>query len=114
MNIIKGKMFSDNGMKIKLSDLLAKIPKNEWTWCIYEFEGVGVAPFGLSMPEFEDLVLSKDTGFEFTQKAVTITKDIVTGLTIHATYTDYEEQQTGGAANDETGTSYNFGVTASF
>jgi len=56
----------------------------------------------------------KDAGFEFNQKAVTITKDIVTGLKIHATYTDYEEKQTGGAANDETGTSYNFGVTATF
>ena len=56
----------------------------------------------------------KDTGFEFNQKAVTLTKTIASGLKAHATWTDYEEKQTGGAANDETGTSYNFGITVSF
>ena len=56
----------------------------------------------------------KDTGFEFNQKAVTLTKTIASGRKAHATWTDYEEKQTGGAANDETGTSYNFGLTVSF
>ena len=56
----------------------------------------------------------KDTGFDFTQKAVTLTKTIAKGLETHVTWTDYEENQTGGAANDETGTSWNFGVTAKF
>jgi hypothetical protein len=80
MNIIKGKVFSDNGMKIKLSDLLEKTPKNEWAWCIYEFEGVGAAPFGLSMPEFEDLVLSKDTGFELTWEDMIILAESLTDI----------------------------------
>ncbi|MGL5386817.1 MAG: hypothetical protein ACRDCA_13355 [Serratia sp. (in: enterobacteria)] len=70
MNIIKGKMLSDSGVKIKLSDLLEKIPDNEWIWCVYEFNGVGIAPLGLSMPEFEELVLSKDTGLELTWKDI--------------------------------------------
>lgn len=62
MKTIKGKMFSDSGVKIQLSDLLKQLPENDWIWCIYEFEGIGIAPYGLSIPEFEELVLSKETG----------------------------------------------------
>ena len=57
---------------------------------------------------------SKDTGFDFKQKAVTLTKTLAPGIETHLTWTDYEEKQSSGAANDETGTSYNFGVKVSF
>lgn len=61
MNIIKGRMWND-GEKTSLSSLLEKIPLNEWDWYLYEIDAVGVAPRGISMPDFEQQVLSIDTG----------------------------------------------------
>ncbi|MBC8944392.1 hypothetical protein [Xenorhabdus indica] len=63
MNVSKGSMWN-NGEKIHLSNLLEKIPANKWDWYLYEIEAVGVAPRDMSMPDFEQQVLSSDTGFK--------------------------------------------------
>jgi hypothetical protein len=56
----------------------------------------------------------KDAGFDYQETAITLTKTIAPGLKAHASWTDYEEKQTGSSATDEIGTSYNLGVTVSF
>lgn len=61
MNVIKGNLWS-NGRKKSLSHLLEKIPPNEWDWYLYEIDAIGVAPRGMSMSDFEQQVLSSDTG----------------------------------------------------
>lgn len=60
---ISGKMWC-NGEKKNLRDLLVEIPENEWSWFIYEVYAVGEAPRGLTMPDFENLVLESDTGMQ--------------------------------------------------
>ncbi|MGT2965537.1 hypothetical protein [Streptococcus acidominimus] len=49
--------------KVTLSDLLSKIPDNDFDWYIFEIEAIGVAPKGMSMPEFENLVLESERGY---------------------------------------------------
>ena len=61
-----GSLFDQSGKKISLSDLLNDIPKNNWSWFLFEFNGIGTAPDNLSMSEFEDLVLKNDNGYHFT------------------------------------------------
>ena len=51
MNIITGDV-CNNGVKVRLSHLLDKVPANKWDWYLYEVEAVGVAPGGMSMPDF--------------------------------------------------------------
>lgn len=63
MRIIKGEMWS-NEQKLTLVDLLNIIPRNNWDWYIYEFEGIGKALEGLDMPSFEELILSLDNGYK--------------------------------------------------
>lgn len=63
MNVSKGSMWN-NGEKVRLSHLLDKVPANKWDWYLYEVEAVGIAPRGMSMPEFEQRVLSSETGFK--------------------------------------------------
>lgn len=65
MNTESGNLFTENGVKMTLSDLLNKIPDNNWKWSLFDFEGVGVAPHGMGMPEFEELVASERYGFYF-------------------------------------------------
>ena len=78
MKKIQGEMFSENGIKTQLSDLLAYVPENKWNWNLYELSGIGCAPAGLSMPEFEELVLSLNNGYAMTWSEV---KELSTTLT---------------------------------
>ncbi|EGO8358179.1 hypothetical protein EYW98_01265 [Escherichia coli] len=63
MNVSKGSMWN-NGEKVRLSHLLDKVPANKWDWYLYEIEAIGIAPRDMSMPDFEQRVLSSDTGFK--------------------------------------------------
>ncbi|XVV02656.1 hypothetical protein ACQPW3_35680 [Actinosynnema sp. CA-248983] len=56
-------MFNEHGQDISLRDILTCIPRNGWTWSILDFYGVGDAPGGLAMSEFEELVRSMPTGY---------------------------------------------------
>lgn len=71
MNVSKGSMWN-NGEKVRLSHLLDKVPTNEWDWYLYEIEAIGIAPRDMSMPDFEQRVLSKDTGFKLSWDEVKI------------------------------------------
>ncbi len=66
MNTESGSVFNEDGVKITLLDLLDKIPDNDWKWRLFDFEGVGIAPHGMGMPEFEELVASEKYGFHLT------------------------------------------------
>lgn len=63
--ILSGECRNADGVKITLSELLNKVPENNWDWRMFEFEGTGVAPQGMTMPDFEDLVMSEEYGFAF-------------------------------------------------
>ncbi|QHP81513.1 hypothetical protein EO763_17315 [Pectobacterium odoriferum] len=64
MKVKMGKMFSRENIKLQLNDLIKKIPDNNWNWRLYEIDAIGCALYGLSMPDFEELVLSKEYGLE--------------------------------------------------
>ncbi|MEQ9971524.1 hypothetical protein ABRP72_20385 [Pectobacterium carotovorum] len=66
MRVEMGKMFSHENIKLQLNDLIKKIPDNNWNWYLYEIDAIGCALYGLSMPDFEELVLSKEYGLEMT------------------------------------------------
>ncbi|MCG8708587.1 hypothetical protein JHU04_001800 [Brenneria sp. 4F2] len=66
MKTESGKMFLRENRKLQLSDLIKIIPENDWNWYLYEVDAVGCALYGLSMPDFEALVLSKEYGLEMT------------------------------------------------
>lgn len=54
--------FRADGAVLLLKDLLEVIPDNDWVWSVLEFQGVGCAPNGLSMDEYEDFLLSQEKG----------------------------------------------------
>lgn len=66
MKITTGKLFSTETHKLTLNDLLKSVPENNWNWFLYEIDAVGCALYGLSIPDFEALVLSTDDGLEMT------------------------------------------------
>ncbi|MEV4637460.1 hypothetical protein AB0J80_08925 [Actinoplanes sp. NPDC049548] len=49
-----------------ISDVLATFPDNSFGWVLLEFYGIGQAPDGVPMPEFEDRVLSAPHGLSMT------------------------------------------------
>lgn len=51
--------FRNDGSKVMLCDVLARIPQNDLTWCILDFSGIGVAPGGVRMEDFEQLTESQ-------------------------------------------------------
>lgn len=109
-----GASYTANGVTLTLAQNVQEDDANTYD---YTGNSVGVA-FGLGeldvsahMAEAED---DMDAGYEFNETAITIAKDIAPGLNVHATMTDYEEKQTGGALTDEKGTSYNFGIALTF
>jgi len=55
---------SDNSL-VHLADILKAIPNNNWVWAVQHFYGVGEAPGGLSMPEFEEICDSTPGGVRF-------------------------------------------------
>src|SRR6266496_1286632 len=57
--------FSD-GSLLSISDVLATFFENSFVWVILEFFGIGRAPEGMSMPEFEDRVQSAPDGLQMT------------------------------------------------
>ncbi|AHK18101.1 MULTISPECIES: hypothetical protein [Yersinia pseudotuberculosis complex] len=78
MNVIKGRVFSEDSEKTKLDDLLKMVPENDWVWCVYEFTGIGEAPNDLSMPDFEHLVLLEEYGFPLSwQELKTLSASLV-------------------------------------
>lgn len=66
-----GEMWN-NEKKLSLVDILNIIPRNDWDWYIYEFEGVGKALDGLDMPFFEELILSMDTGYKISWERLSL------------------------------------------
>jgi len=54
--------FRTDGSVLRLYDLLEVIPENDWVWSVFEFQGVGWAPFGLSMDEYEVFLSAQDKG----------------------------------------------------
>ncbi|CAG9000311.1 MAG: hypothetical protein CENE_02306 [Candidatus Celerinatantimonas neptuna] len=66
MNTLKFPAFRSSGKAVQLSEILAVIPENNLVWSIIEFNGTGIAPFDLSMDEFEELVSNKPCGLTLT------------------------------------------------
>ncbi|MEV8016533.1 hypothetical protein AB0O76_09335 [Streptomyces sp. NPDC086554] len=58
-------MHGPRGRYVSLSDLLAHVPGERWTWRLLEFTGVGEMPDGLSVEEFEEAVSAAPTGLPF-------------------------------------------------
>lgn len=58
--------FRTDGTKISLQLLLARIPDNDLKWSVLVFHGIGNAPSGQSMLEFERLAESTPEGFVMT------------------------------------------------
>ncbi|WP_052451349.1 hypothetical protein [Pseudomonas batumici] len=62
MNSVTLASFRTDGAVLLLKDLLEIIPDNDWVWSVLEFQGVGCAPDGLSMDEYEDFLFSQERG----------------------------------------------------
>ncbi|MNL84752.1 hypothetical protein D3C87_2128280 [compost metagenome] len=56
MQTFKLPMHRGSGKILQLSDLLAAIPDNDWTWSLLDFYGIGIAPDGMPMADFEVIV----------------------------------------------------------
>lgn len=63
MNSINLAMHGGHTSLVRLIDILAVFPDNEWDWRIFDYEGVGIAPSGLSMMEFERRVRASELGY---------------------------------------------------
>ncbi|MBO3641477.1 hypothetical protein [Streptococcus suis] len=95
---IKGHMVN-LGQKVTLSELLFKIPSNEYDWYIFEIDAVGIAPDGMTMSEFEDFVLECDYGYkiswskllEFSKSISDLNNLILVSSTRAVTFKEYEE-----------------------
>lgn len=48
-----------------LKDVTALVPENKWIWAVLEFYGVGMAPAGLAMPDFEEHLRVLEKGWVF-------------------------------------------------
>ncbi len=68
---LSGELQDAYGAKVTLTELLNKVPENSWDWRMFEFEGSGVAPQGMAMPDFEDRVMSEEYGFAFSWDSLT-------------------------------------------
>lgn len=44
------------GYIASLSEMLARIAQNDWTWSLLAFEGIGIAPNAMSMQALEDFL----------------------------------------------------------
>jgi hypothetical protein len=54
------------GSLLTISDVLATFSDNSFEWVLLEFYGIGQAPGGIPMTEFEDRVLSAPDGLAWT------------------------------------------------
>ncbi|MFZ6781196.1 hypothetical protein ACO0LD_30545 [Undibacterium sp. Ji83W] len=59
-------MYRQNGTRVQLVDLLAKVPANDWAWSILEFDGVGQMPANDSVLEFQKRVRQQSLGLVLT------------------------------------------------
>ncbi|MEE4674492.1 hypothetical protein V2K57_09595 [Pseudomonas alliivorans] len=53
------------GCIANLKDVTALVPENKWIWAVLEFYGVGIAPAGLAMPDFEERLRDLEKGWLF-------------------------------------------------
>jgi len=56
-------MHKTSGGVVGLIQILNTIPENSWAWSILELWGTGIAPQGMTMQSFEDLIVSSDIGY---------------------------------------------------
>lgn len=66
MSILEVPMYRQNGSRVQLVDLLAKVPANTWAWSILEFDGVGRMPADDSVLEFQKRVRQQPLGLVLT------------------------------------------------
>lgn len=66
MSILEVPMYRENGTRVQLVDLLAKVPANDWAWSILEFDGVGQMPANDSLLEFQKRVRQQPLGLVLT------------------------------------------------
>jgi hypothetical protein len=66
MESVRVPMHLPGGSLLSMSDILSTFPENESVWVIFEFFGIGCAPKGMSMPDFEDQVRSAPEGLQMT------------------------------------------------
>lgn len=66
MSMLEVPMYRENGTRVQLVDLLAKMPANDWTWSILEFDGVGQMPANDSVLEFQKRVRQQPGGLVLT------------------------------------------------
>ena len=71
MSIVEVPMYRENGTRVQLTDLLAKVPVNDWAWSILEFDGVGQMPANDSVPEFQKRVRQQPLGLVLTWSEIT-------------------------------------------
>lgn len=71
MKIASGAVFTQTGVKITFSELLNRIPDNNWTWSLFEFEGIAISPYEMGIPEFEDLLANARYGVNFSWDELT-------------------------------------------
>lgn len=55
--------FRSDGTKVSLQYLLSEVPHNDLNWSVLAFRGVGTAPDGLTMEQFERLAESTPGGY---------------------------------------------------
>ncbi len=65
MQFIEFSIHRQTGVTVQLIDLLKIVPDNNLTWSILDFYGIGSAPKGLTMPEFEKATRSIPGGHLF-------------------------------------------------
>jgi hypothetical protein len=53
MSTVEVPMYRENGTRVQIKDLFAKVPVNDWVWSILEFDGVGQMPSNESISEFQ-------------------------------------------------------------
>ncbi|MFE3455845.1 hypothetical protein ACFXJ8_43785 [Nonomuraea sp. NPDC059194] len=65
MPIISISMHRPDRSIVNLRDIIELLPQNSWTWNVRHFEGIGVAPQGMHMADF-DLLTASEEGYSMT------------------------------------------------
>lgn len=63
MNRVALPMRTASGETVELIHVLRSLPENAWTWSILDLWGTGIAPGGMAMRSFEDLISSSADGY---------------------------------------------------
>jgi hypothetical protein len=53
------------GEWVEFKEILARVLDNNWKWICLEFDGVGLAPKGMSMGDFESEAVGSPRGYRF-------------------------------------------------